>query len=146
MLSVIVAPGDSERLAGLLAALTAAAVEGLVREVLIVENGAPELLRDLCDATGAEPAASLVLAVERARSDWLVVAPPELRFREGWIERLAAHMRDGPRPARLVGQGGGVFRRPPFGVLIRKIEAQASAQGGIERLARKLGRRAHRLA
>ena len=145
MLSVIVAPGDSERLPGLLAALTTAAVEGLVREVLIVVGGPPQMLDALCDATGAELAPSLPEAVTRARSDWLLVAPPDLRLKDGWIERLGGRLRDGPRPARLQGAGGGWLRRAPYGVLIRKTDAQASAKGGIQGLARKLGVRADRL-
>lgn len=145
MLSVIVAPGDAERLGGLLAALTSAAVEGWVREVLIVGDARSELLGALCDATGAEVAASLPEAVARAKADWLIVAPPELRLRDGWIERLGAHLRDGPRPARLEGLGGGWLKPGPVGVLLPKAVAVASAQGGLERLARKLGRGAQRL-
>lgn len=145
MLTVIVAPGDSERLAGLLAALTAAAVEGMVREVLIAGGGPPELLEALCEATGAERAADLPEAVAQARSDWLLVAPPQFRPAEGWIERLGAHLREGPAPARLVGLGGGFLKPAPAGVLIRKSAAAGLAQGGVERLARELGRGAQRL-
>src|SRR5690606_28995050 len=78
MLSVIVTPGDSERLAGLLAALTPAAIEGFVREVRIVSAAQSELLNLLCEETGAEPAADLKQAAAAARSDWLFLAPPDL--------------------------------------------------------------------
>ena len=51
MLSVIVETADAgDRLPALLAALTSAAVEGLVREVLIAGGGPPELLAVLREA------------------------------------------------------------------------------------------------
>ena len=111
MLSVIVTGGDPKRLAGLLADLTAAAVEGLVRDVQLVAGADPQLLDALCEATGATVAADLVQAIAQARSDWLMVAPPELRLADGWVERLGDHLREGGGEARLQGSGGGWLRR-----------------------------------
>jgi hypothetical protein len=145
MLSVIVAPGDTERLAGLLAALTAAAVDGLVRDVQLVLQGDPALLDALCEATGANTAADLLRAVELARSDWLLIVPPELRLKDGWVERLGDHLRDGGGEARLVGASPGFLRRAPAGVVIGRAKARASAQGGLQQLAGKLGPGARRL-
>ena len=146
MLSVIVTSGKADRLAGLLAALTAAAVEGLVRDVTLVEGADPGLLDALCEETGAETAADLARAIGRARSELLLVVPPELRLKDGWVERLADHLRDGRGEARLQGLGEGFLRRAPEGVLIQKAKAAASAQGGLQGLARKLGPGARRLA
>jgi hypothetical protein len=145
MLSVIVTRGDPDRLAGLLAELTAAAVEGLVRDVQLVAGPDPALLEALCEATGAKVAADLGRAVDQARSDWLMVVPPELRMNDGWVERLHDHLRDGPGEARLTGAGGRLFRPAPHGVLIGRSKALASAEGGLQRLARELGRGARRL-
>jgi hypothetical protein len=149
MLSVIVTPGDPRRLAGLLAVLTSAAVEGLVRDVQLVAGGDPALLEALCEATGAATAESLPQAVRTARSDWLIVAPPTLRLADGWVERLGDHLREGGGEARLVGAASGwlqrLSRRGPQGVLIARAKASASAQGGLEKLARQLGRGALRL-
>jgi hypothetical protein len=145
MLSVIVTSGPSDRLAGLLAALTPAAVGGLVREVMLVEGADPGLLDALCEATGAKIAADLSQAVAGARSDWLMIVPPEIRLQDGWVERLADHLRDGGGEARLKGVGGGLLRRAPQGVLVARAKARASAQGGLQQLARKLGRGARRL-
>lgn len=146
MLSVVVTSGNPERLAGLLAALTEAAVGGLVRDVALIEGAAPELLDALCEATGARLAADFAEAVAGARSELLLIAPPELRLRDGWVERLGDHLRDGGREARLHGISEGWLRRAPQGVLVSRGLATASAQGGLQQLARKLGRGARRLS
>ena len=145
MLSVIVTSGNPQRLPGLLAALIPGVVESVVREVTIVSAGAPQLLEALCDATGARLAAGLAEAVAGARSDWLLVVPPELRLRDGWVERLADHLREGGGAARLHGLSEGLLRRPAQGLVISRAAAAGSAQGGLQGLARKLGRRARRL-
>lgn len=145
MLSVIVTRGNPDRLAGLLAVLVAAAIEGLVRDVQLLEGADPGLLDALCDATGATTVKDLSQAVAAARSDWLLVIPPELRLRDGWVERLGDHLRDGGGEARLKGLAEGFLRRGPEGVLIRRAKARASAQAGFQGLAGKLGRGARRL-
>jgi hypothetical protein len=144
MLSVIVTRGNPARLAGLLAALTEAAVEGLVRDVALVGGEEPALLDALCEATGARLAADFAAAVAAARSDWLMVVPPELRLKDGWVERLGDHLRDGGGEARLTGISPGLLRRAPQGVVIGRSKA-ALAQGGTQQLARKLGRGARRI-
>ena len=140
MLSVIVTSGDSERLIGLLAALTPAAVEGLVREVRIVAGPPAELMDLLCEETGAEPAADLKGAAAAARSDWLLVLPPELRLKEGWVERLGNHLRSGVREAVLQGEGGGLFRRGPYGLVVTRTAVSRLAHPDLQRLRRDLGR------
>ncbi|HKR87546.1 MAG TPA: hypothetical protein VJS38_05175 [Phenylobacterium sp.] len=146
MLSVIVTHGNPVKLAGLLTALTEAAVEGLVRDVTLVEGAEPRLLDALCEATGAKLAADFAQAVAGARGDWLMVVPPDLRLKDGWVERLGDHLRDGPGEARLRGMGEGLFRRAPEGLVVARAKAQASAQGGLQQLSRKLGRGARRIA
>jgi len=142
MLSVIVTPGDAERVAGLLSALVPGVVENLVREVAVVGEG--ELLHALCEASGARLIANVPEAVAGARGEWLLIVPPELRMADGWVERLADHLRDGVREARLQGRGEGFFKPGAQGVLVARSRA-ASAQGGLQQLARKLGRGAPRI-
>ena len=81
MLSVIVTPGDPERVAGLLSALVPGVVENLVREVAVVGEG--ELLHALCEASGARLIANVPEAVAGARGEWLLIVPPELRMADG---------------------------------------------------------------
>jgi hypothetical protein len=145
MLSVIITPGNPQRLAGLLAALIPGVVESVIRDVAVVSDGPPELLEALCDATGARRADDLAAAVAKARSDWLLVAPPELRMRDGWVERLADHLRDGGGEARLLGLSQGWLKPRAAGLIIARRTAEGSAQAGLQQLARKLGRGARRL-
>jgi hypothetical protein len=143
MLSVIVVDGDADRLAGLLAVLTPAAVEGLVREVLIATAGPADLLRAVCDHTGAERAPDFASALRAARSDLLLIAEPNFRPREGWVERLSDHLRSGGRAAKLLGQGGGWIRPAPAAVIVERVRAMKCndfrALGGTLRGAAKLG-------
>lgn len=145
MLSVIVTRGNPAKLAGLLAMLTEAAVEGVVRDVILVGGDDPALLDALCGATGAKVAADLREAAASARSDWLLVVPPELRLPDGWVDRLNDHLREGVREARLKGPGAGLFRRAPEGVVISRAKLAASVQAGAQQLARKLGPGARRI-
>ncbi len=123
MLSVIVVDGDADRLAGLLAALTPAAVEGLVREVLIATDGPAELLRAVCDHMGAERVADLPSALQAARSDLLLIAQPSFRPKEGWVERLSDHLRNGGRTARLEGLGGRWLKPAPKALIVERTRA-----------------------
>lgn len=147
MLSVIVAAGDDEggRLPGVLAVLTSAAVEGLVREATIAGGGPPELLKVLREETGAELAASLGEAVGRAKSELVLVVGADFRPRLGWIEALQAHLRGGGREAVITGERGGFMKRAPFGVLIARATATGLVEPDLHRLRRQLGHRAPRI-
>ena len=145
MLSVIVETADAgDRLPALLAALTSAAVEGLVREVLIAGGGPPELLAVLREETGAELADDLAAGVAAARSDRLLVLPAKIRLKAGWLELLANHVRGGGGEAVIVGEGGFLGEKP-FGVLIGRAAAVGLAKPDLKRLRGQLGRGAVRL-
>ncbi|HEX3700740.1 MAG TPA: hypothetical protein VHV27_08715 [Phenylobacterium sp.] len=143
---IVLAEGEGERLPGVLAALTSAAVEGLVREVAIVGGGPPDLLEVLREETGAELACDLAQAVAVAKSELLLVIGADFRPRGGWIAALAGHLRDGGREAVLTGEGGGLFRRAFVGVLIGRARAAALAHPDLPGLRRSLGARALRIA
>jgi hypothetical protein len=146
MLSVIVETADAgDRLPALLAALTSAAVEGLVREVLIAGGGPPELLAVLREETGAELADDLKSGIAAARSDRLLVLPARIRLKSGWLEMLARHLRGGEGDAVIVGEAG-FFGEKPFGVLIGQAAAAGLAHPDLKRLRGQLGRGAVRLA
>jgi hypothetical protein len=146
MLTVIVETADAgDRLPALLAALTSAAVEGLVREVLIAGGGPPELLAVLREETGAELADDLAAAIKAARSERLLVLPAKIRLKSGWLEMLARHLREGEGDAVIVGEGG-FFSEKPFGVLIGQAAAAGLTHPDLKRLRGKLGRGAVRLA
>ncbi len=145
MLSVIVETGEAgDRLPALLGALTSAAVDGLVREVLIAGGGPPELLAVLREETGADLADGLAQALAAARSDRLLILPAKIRLRSGWLEALGGHVRSGGDDALIVGEGG-AFSGRCYGVLIGRGTAQGLAHPDLKRLRGELGRGAVRL-
>lgn len=148
MLSVIVeARGPAEPLAGVLAALASAAVEGLVREVLVVAAREVELADALCEASGARLDPDVATAVQRAKADWLLVLPAEIRLRDGWVGRLKDVLVAGPTASRITGaRNAGLFARSPVGVLIEKRRAAGLAHPDLQQLRGAVGRRGRRLA
>lgn len=145
MLTVIVETADwGDRLPALLAALTSAAVEGLVRDVLIAGGGPPELLAVLREETGAELVADIAAGVAAARSDRLLVLPARIRLKSGWLDSLVRHQQGGGGDALIVGEGPW-FRARPYGVLIGKAAAASLAHPDLKRLRGKLGAGAMRL-
>ena len=142
---MIVETADAgDRLPALLGALTSAAVDGLVREVLIAGGGPPELLAVLREETGAELAGNLASAITAARSDWLLVMPAKIRLRPGWLEALGGHLRGGGGDAIILGDSG-FLREKPFGVLLPKATAAGLAHPDLKRLRGQLRRDAARL-
>jgi hypothetical protein len=146
MLTVIVEAGEaSGRLPVMLAQLASAAVDGLVREVVIAGGGPAELLEVLREETGAELATDLGAAIARARAERLLVLPAALRLRGDWLEMLGRHLRSGRGDAVVVGDGG-LFSRRGFGVLIARSAVAGLAQPDLKGVRRQLTRSAVRLA
>lgn len=143
MLSVIIDARASEQdLPALLAALTPAAVDGLVRDLVIVADPSP-LVSALCEETGAEIAGGLAEGATRARYDRLLVLPAAMRLKTGWIAALSDHLYRGGAAALLAGAGGGLFRPAPVGLLA--FRNQVLAHADLQGLRRGLGRGAVRI-
>lgn len=145
MLSVIIDPHRApERLMGLLATLTEGVVQGVIREVQIIDPGhggdVGASIAALCEETGAKTAADFPTAVSRARSDVLLVLPSGLRLRPDWVEAIGHHLRAGGRQGVLRGEGRGLFRPGPFGVIVLRGTAEGLPQPDVVRLRSKLGR------
>lgn len=127
MLSVITRPeGSVADLAALLSDLVPGAVEGLIRDVLVLEPEAGEAdpaLDALCEAAGVNRVGGgLAIAVRQARSDLLLLASPRLRLDSRAIEGL----------------GRELARRGPGGVA-RGLALSGPAFLGVWPLARPLG-------
>ena len=126
---------------GLLAILTEGAVEGVVRDVLIVDAECSDVVAEavaaLCEETGAIAVGDMQAAFAKARSDWLLVLPAAMRMRNGWVEALSDHLRDGGGPAILRGEGP--FWKAAYGVVIRRDVAASLAHPDLKRLRGKLG-------
>lgn len=122
MLSVIIdARAGAERLPALLAQLTAGAVDGLVRQVLLVAAPGQAGIDVLCEETGADGHPTLPAAARAARAERLMVLPPDFRLRDGWIGSLEAHLAAGGAQAVVVGlREGGLLSRTPTGLLVER--------------------------
>ncbi|GAB5508253.1 MAG: glycosyltransferase [Rhizobiaceae bacterium] len=95
MLSVIIeTQNDEDPLARTLASLVGAAVEGAVREVIVCDRGSRDGTARVADHAGCTLIADgkIGQAIERAKSDWLLVIEPGARPLEDWAEHVAGHL------------------------------------------------------
>ncbi|ATQ43493.1 glycosyltransferase [Caulobacter mirabilis] len=111
MISVIIATRNSAKvLPACLAALVPAAVSGLVREVIVADEGSTDATLAIADDAGARVAATVEAAAADAKGEWLLVLPPTVRLEPGWEAEAALHVDRRPgvaaafRPA-VEGQG-----------------------------------------
>lgn len=101
MISVVIPTLDAEqRLAATLSALVEAAVDGLVREVIVVDGGSKDRTRVIVDQSGADmiecaPGRGRQLAegAARARSPWLLFLHADTVLQPGWEREAVAFMR-----------------------------------------------------
>ena len=141
MLTVIIdARTEHQRLPALLTQLTAGAVDGIVRQVLIVAAPDQPGIGDLCEESGATAHTTLEAAAGAARAEWVVVLPADLRLRDGWIGALNGHMERSGRRALVTGfADGGLFGRKPFGVLVERGRLADGEGADLKGLRRELG-------
>lgn len=133
--AIIDARADAERLHIVLSQLTAGAVDGLVRQVVLVARPGQDGIAAICEATGAEAAESFAAAGRLARFDLVLAAAAAFRFRDGWIAALEGQ----GAPAVVLGQsGGGLFSRAPAAVLVQRALLQQAADD-VGALRRRLG-------
>lgn len=118
MISVIVQTlNNAATLPACLGALVPAAVDAIVREVIVVDGGSTDATLEIAEDAGAKREASLEEAVAAAKSDWLLILTPTLRLEAGWDAEAAAHVQNsGGRAARF---RSGVWQ--PFGGAARAV-------------------------
>ncbi|WP_296600577.1 cell wall biosynthesis glycosyltransferase [Phenylobacterium sp.] len=147
MVSVIIdARIGPEGTPALLAQLTAGAVDGLVRQVLIVAAEDQPGIDALCEDMGAEAHQTLEGAAQAARADTLMILPADFRLRDGWIKAIEGHLARGGEPAVVSGfSEAGLFGRRPFGVLLERDRLEGRRGADLQRLRRDLGLRARRI-
>jgi len=149
VLSVIIPARDAAPdAAALMRALVPAAMDGLVREVIVADPAPDAATVDLCEDTGATLVrGGLPQAAAAARCELVLVAPPDLRLPDVWIRRLGEALARGARAGLVMGQGEpgllAALRRRPFALLASKVDAAASADFGA--LRRRLGGRVQRI-
>jgi hypothetical protein len=147
---VLVASEDLPGLAAQMTMLVSAAVDGLVKEVVLVGDDGPGV-QALAEDSGArlvtargDVGARLAAGVAVARGDWILTLRAAPALREGWREPVEKHLAGGAgAPAALAIPGGLLSKLSPrlHGVLVRRLDWPQNwpASGGDERaLARSL--------
>jgi glycosyltransferase involved in cell wall biosynthesis len=109
MISVVVPTlNDEARLVACLAPLVPASMQGLVRELIIVDGGSTDGTLEIADDAGAhilagqrDEATRWVQGIAKAKGPWLLLLEPAVRLEFGWEAAVQKHV-SGPRgPARF---------------------------------------------
>ena len=156
MISVVIATLNEERLLGpVLTALVPAAVDGVVRQVIVVDGGSRDATVEIAKDAGADVLevggpieARLAAGCARAKGDWLLFLDPTVLPPAGWEAAARAHIGRGTDQAVWFSPTrGGLLGGPPaaHGLLVSRVLLEESG-GYSAGLARKLGRRLKRLA
>ncbi len=99
MISVIIPTLNAEdHLARTLSSLVPGVIEGLIKEVIVVDGGSEDATLEIADSTGCrivrtDHARGLQLwqGCREARGDWLMILHSDSQLGEGWIEAVRAH-------------------------------------------------------
>ena len=95
MLTVLIdAAEDPNGLALTLSTLVAGAVEGLVREVVVIDRGLDAATRKVADHAGCHivQGGTLPQIVAAAKGDWLLLLEPGARLSLDWIDSVTSHI------------------------------------------------------
>lgn len=104
MLTVLIEThNDEEPLARTLASLVPAAVEGLVRDVIVCDRQSVDHTHEVADQAGCVFIAGgeLQAALRRARCEWILFLEPGARPIDGWMDPVIAHTGKLASPARF---------------------------------------------
>ncbi len=148
MISVVIATHDDERTLGqTLASLVPAAVDALVREVILADAGSTDHTLAIAEDAGARVArgegtveARLLDACKAARSDWLLILEASAPAPTGWEGAAGRHIERHPGRAACWGRSGlAPFATPAKAVLVprRLFEQESRTPGWLRRLGAK---------
>jgi len=134
MLSVIIPTLESERaLATTLAALVTGAVDGLIREVIVVDGGSRDATAQVAEIAGCRIMAStaslglrLHAAATGARGPWLLFLRPGITFEDNWTVDVRRFIETTEQSGRA-GAAAGVFRRSRAASAPRPVLRTAAA-------------------
>jgi glycosyltransferase involved in cell wall biosynthesis len=131
MVSVVIPTLNAERLLPrCFDSLIAAAVRGVVREVIVADGGSQDATLAIADAAGAQivhtrkgRAQQLIQGAGIAKSDWLLFLHPETALEPGWEVEAESFMDQAvmERPRAAVFR----FALEDFGATARRAEAKA---------------------
>lgn len=130
MISVIIPARNSEHtLAATLTALVPSAVDGTVRQVIVVDGGSTDQTAAIADLAGADVVSSapgrgnqLAQGAERARFPWLLFLNADTVLEEGWERSAVDFMRRINLGQRSPAAGAFTFRLDDKGFAPRLLE------------------------
>ncbi|ESQ84475.1 glycosyl transferase family 2 [Asticcacaulis sp. AC466] len=107
MISVVMPTlNDEDHLARTLSALVPGVVEGLIKEVVIVDGGSEDATLEIADSTGChiiktdhERGLQLWQGCRAARGDWLLILHADSHLGDGWMDQVQAHIKNYPLQA-----------------------------------------------
>ena len=148
MISVVIAThNDAHTLGQILAALVPAAVDGLVREVILADGGSTDETLAIAEDAGARVAASegpvearLFEGCKAARADWLLILEASVSAPHGWAPAAGRHMeRHAGRPAYWGRSGLAPFVTPAKVLLVPRqvFEQESGSPGWLRRIGAK---------
>jgi len=104
LISVVIPTLDAEdHLVRTLSSLVPGVVEGLIKEVIVVDGGSQDSTLEIADSTGCEiirsdQARGLQLwhGCKAAKGDWLLILHSDSQLGEGWLDAVRWHMKNFP--------------------------------------------------
>jgi len=125
--AVIPTLNDAARLTATLAALAPAAMDGFVRQVIVVDGGSSDETLAVAEDAGADVVATgLADAIAAVRQPWVLILAAGSRPQVGWERAAQAHMRDYPDTA-----GWFDLALASPGLTARAREAMARLESGL---------------
>lgn len=130
MITVIIAAHNSEHTLGAtLSALVPAAIDGIVRQVVVVDGGSTDQTATIADLAGADVifgtggrGGQLAQGADQARFPWLMFLNADTVLEEGWERSATAFMRRIDRGERTPAAGAFAFRLDDKGFAPRLLE------------------------
>lgn len=130
MISVIIPARNSEHtLAATLSALVPSAIDGIVRQVIVVDAGSTDQTATIADLAGADVISStqgrggqLAQGAAKARFPWLLFLNADTVLEEGWERSATAFMRRVDQGESRPSAGAFTFRLDDKGIAPRLIE------------------------
>ena len=148
MISVVIATQDDGRTLGqTLASLVPAAVDALVREVVLADAGSTDETLAIAEDSGARIVsgegpveARLLQGCQAARADWLLILEASAPAPAGWEGAAGRHVERHPGRAACWGRSGfAPFVTSPKAILVprRLFEQESGKPGWVRRLGAK---------
>lgn len=142
MISVVIPTLNAEaHLAETMSSLVTAAVDGLVREVIVADGGSTDRTLDIADGAGAEivkseagRGAQLRAGANRARFPWLLFLNADTYLDAGWEREAHLHIERIESGRRRATAASFRFTIDDEGLLPRTLETMAALRTGFLKL------------